>query len=73
MQRLYLSMDNPWDDFTDGRRDMLAAFVSLSDLARQAGADETMISVAHGQFFDGNIKIKNSFRAVITMLIARSG
>jgi hypothetical protein len=55
------------DKFHHGRYDMLEAFVKLSALARRAGADEDDISETHGQFFDGNVEVKESFRAAVLL------
>ncbi len=55
------------DQFTTGRRGMLAAFVALSDLARRAGVDEDEISVLHGRFFDGNVAVKAAFRIAVLL------
>lgn len=63
-------MDDISNRFRHGRRDMIAAFVAVSDLARRAGADADDISAAHGQFFDGNVAAKNAFR--VAALLARA-
>lgn len=60
-------MDEFRDGFHLGRRNMLDAFLKLSTLARQAGADGDDITKLHGQFFDGNVSVKTSFRAVILL------
>lgn len=52
------------DEFHRGRREMIDAFVRVSDLARRAGVDEGVISEAHGQFFDGNVRVKGAFRVL---------
>lgn len=57
------------DRFTAGRRQMIDAFVKISDLARKAGVDEDEISMIHGEFFDGNVEIKVAFGGV--MLLAQ--
>lgn len=64
-------MDELRDKFHAGRRDMLDAFVDLSTLARRAGVPEIEISAAHGQFFDGNVAIKDAFRVVILLALIR--
>jgi len=46
---------------------MLAAFVELSDLARQAGIDFNVITDLHGRFFDGNMQVKQAFGAAVLM------
>lgn len=64
-------MDELRDKFHAGRRDMLDAFVDLSTLARRAGVPEIEISATHGQFFDGNVAIKEAFRVVILLALIR--
>ena len=41
-------------------RDMIAAFVRISDMARRAGVDEREISVQHGAFFDGKVSAQDA-------------
>ena len=60
-------MDTIRDTFNDGRRSMIEAFAELSALARRAGVDEGEITEAHGRFFDGNAKVKSSFRACVLL------
>jgi hypothetical protein len=60
-------MDELRDKFHNGRRDMLAAFVELSDLARRAGVSDLDISLAHVQFFDGNVAVKETFRVYVLL------
>lgn len=50
---------------------MIDAFVKVSDLARRAGVEEDVILAAHGQFFDGNVEVKDSFR--VAAMLARVG
>lgn len=64
-------MDDNRDKFNHGRRDMIDAFADLSTLARQAGADEDQITATHGQFFDGNVAVKQAFRVVILLAAIR--
>lgn len=47
---------------------MIDAFVRVSDLGRRAGVDEDVITAAHGQFFDGNVRIKDVFRVLCLLL-----
>lgn len=64
-------MDELRDRFNTARRDMLDAFVELSTLARKAGVPELDISATHGQFFDGNVAIKQAFRVVVLLAEVR--
>lgn len=64
-------MDELEDNFHTGRRDMIAAFAELSDLARRAGVPEVDISSIHGQFFDGNSSVKAAFRVVVLLAETR--
>lgn len=59
------------DQFHTGRRDMIDAFVELSTLARAAGVPELDISITHGQFFDGNMAVKQTFRIVVLLAETR--
>lgn len=43
-------------------RDMIGAFVRISDLARRAGVDEDEISIQHGMFFDGKVAAQRRAR-----------
>lgn len=65
-------MDTIRDKFNTGRRSMLEAFVTLSDIARKAGVDEDEISDLHGLFFDGNVEIKAAFRAAVLLAEIRT-
>lgn len=67
VRRLCGGMDELRDRFNHGRRDMLEAFLDLSTLARRAGVDEEDVRQTHGQFFDGNVEIKKSFRVVVLL------
>jgi hypothetical protein len=58
-------MDEMREQFHAGRRGMITAFVLVSDLARRAGVDEDSIDAAHGEFFDGNVSIKDAFEVVL--------
>ena len=40
---------------------MLDAFVTLSTLARELGATSETLTDMHGQFFDGNVGIKDAY------------
>lgn len=64
-------MDNIRDQFTAGRRNMIDAFVALSDAARRAGVDEDAISQLHGRFFDGNVAVKAAFSTVVLIAEVR--
>ena len=64
-------MDELRDKFHAGRRDMLDAFVELSTLARRAGVPELEISMTHGQFFDGNLMVKEVFRVCLLLAMIR--
>jgi hypothetical protein len=63
-------MDDIRDQFHAGRRNMIDAFTTISDLARRAGVDEDRITEAHGRFFDGNVDIKDAF--VVTEFWAKT-
>jgi hypothetical protein len=60
-------MDELYERLHHGRRSMLDAFLQMSTLARQAGVDGEAISAIHGKFFDGNVEVKSSFRAVVLL------
>ncbi|MGH3779621.1 MAG: hypothetical protein ACRDRO_03050 [Pseudonocardiaceae bacterium] len=62
-------MDEPRNSFHTARRDMIDAFVDLSTLALRAGVPEIDISMTHGQFFDGNMAIKDAFRNALLMAL----
>ncbi len=49
------------EQFHSARRDMLDAFVTLSTLARELGATSEALTYLHGQFFDGNVGIKDAY------------
>lgn len=65
-------MDVIRDKFGGGRLLMRNAFVELSDLARRAGVDEDRISGIHGQFFDGNVAVKEAFAAAVLLAEVRA-
>lgn len=46
---------------------MVRAFVSMSELARQLGADDYAISELHGWFFDGHVLVKDAFRTAVVL------
>lgn len=64
-------MDETREKFHDGRKNMLDAFVELSTLARNAGVPERVISMTHGQFFDGNVQVKEAFRVAVLLASIR--
>lgn len=61
-------MDDTYAKFHLGRRDMINAFVKVSNLARRVGVNEDDITAAHGQFFDGNAETKSAFH-VLALLV----
>jgi hypothetical protein len=53
-----------------GRRDMIEAFGIISTIARRAGViTEEEVLALHGQFFNGNVAIKEAFN--VAAILAR--
>lgn len=49
------------EQFHTGRRKMINAFADLTTLATRAGAHHDSITALHGQFFDGNVDVKDAW------------
>lgn len=54
-------MDPTQAQFHGGRRKMIDAYVALTMLALRAGADEDAVTALHGEFFDGNVEVKDAW------------
>lgn len=69
-----MSLENVGDAahlFELGRLKMRNAFVELSDAARRLGIDEDFIQHVHGEFFDGNVEVKDAVRELTELVIGK--
>jgi hypothetical protein len=60
-------MDRLRDQHNDGRAAMIGAFAELTTLALRAGVEGEAVTVIHGRFFDGNVRIKSVWRAAVLL------
>jgi hypothetical protein len=56
-------MDELRTQFHDARRAMIDAFIDLLTLAHEAGVAWDVQSQIQGQFWDGNVELKDAFEA----------
>jgi len=62
-------MDELFERYDRGRREMIGSWADLVTLALRSGADPAAVTELNGRFFDGNVTAKEAFGPVA--LLAR--